>query len=164
MELMKALPSDLTNVFSIEIGDWSRDGHNQSEVFMLTWDGIHPGDDINALFQNYLDAGAEKIGFSITETLCDEYEDSTLPIRSMQRIYDVVMEARLNFPIALLYRHLKVDLDDSTVVANGQVDTVQDFVYLVYLQACIGANAILPIRIISRPSIKCGGYGLFSCG
>lgn len=162
MELMKSLHDENPNIFSIEIGDWSHDGHNKSEKFMLIWDGIHPGDDINAIFQNYLDAGASKLGFSIVKDLCTEFEDDTLPVERLQRIYDVVMDSRLNFPIAHLYRHLKIDLQDSKVEKFGRIGPVRDFVYLVYLQACIGANAVLPIRIIDRQSVKCGGYGLFS--
>ena len=125
----------LHTMLIVEVGDWSRDGHNESKIFPLHWEGLHPGDDAQKMFENFLDVGAKTLGVD-----------------------------RININVQAPFRRMGMEMLDSTIQNDGEVGDVIDFVFLVYLQACVGAGVALPITRVDRSSSKIGGYGLFSAG
>lgn len=154
----------LQTMLLVEVGDWSRDGHNESTIFPLHWEGLHLGDNAQGMFENFLDVGAQKLGIDLREELCQEYEDDKLPADKIQPLYDAVMDLRINDNIHAPFRRMGLDILDGKIVSDGRVGDNIDFVFLIYLQACVGAGSTLPITYVKRSSCKIGGYGLFSVG
>lgn len=154
----------LHTMLIVEVGDWSRDGHNESKIFPLHWEGLHPGDDAQKMFENFLDVGAKTLGVDLREDVCGDYEDRILPVKKIQPLYDAIMDMRININVQAPFRRMGMEMLDSTIQNDGEVGDVIDFVFLVYLQACVGAGVALPITRVDRSSSKIGGYGLFSAG
>lgn len=157
-------PSLIPSLLLVEVGDWSRDGHNESTVYPLHWEGLHPGDNAQKMFENFLDVGAKKMGVDLREEICSDYEDGKLPAKKLQPLYDAIMDLRININVQTPFRTMGLELLDSTFQKDGQIEDNKDYVFLIYLQACVGAGVALPITLIDRSSSKIGGYGLFSVG
>ena len=81
----------MSHRFKIHIGDWSKDGHNQSESFII--ESTKPNNEVQQAFK---DAGT-KIGV-ISEgayprfLIADEYEDYRLPTNYAEALTDAGVE------------------------------------------------------------------------
>jgi hypothetical protein len=157
-------PSLIPSLLLVEVGDWSRDGHNESTVYPLHWEGLHPGDNAQKMFENFLDVGAKKMGVDLREEICSDYEDDKLPVKKIQPLYDAIMDLRINVSLLAPFKRMGLEFIDSVLQKDGGVADAKDYVFLIYLQACVGAGVALPITLIDRSSSKIGGYGLFSVG
>ena len=71
--------------FQYTVGDWSNDGHGQTDVFFLK--SSETAQDLNAAFK----AGVKVIGHDVT-SMCDGYEDNTIPEEVAQAFIDVGVE------------------------------------------------------------------------
>lgn len=63
---------ELPYLLDLEIGDWSRDGHEKSETIVIA-----SNLDSDAIMKAYK-AGAKKIGVDCMKEVCAEYEDNKL--------------------------------------------------------------------------------------
>jgi hypothetical protein len=143
--------------FKIDIGDWSRDGHNMSESFTVEADAA----DIYEVRQAYA-AAAKAHPRLDPSTLCSEYEESTIPL-------DIYKElTKLGCPVL----GADPEDDDITVYVDGPSAFAELVVWFINLGAGRSMCKLVEdsIESLHGPLTKNGkkylnvsfGYGLFS--
>jgi len=132
----------MENKYMIEliVGDWSGDGHNQSEKFCI--ESSVDKDTLNLAYKK----GVKAIGIDIT-SFCEEYEDNKIP----KDVFNQFLE--LKFFEGEKYKNE----DDNDVWT--EVDTFVD-IWLGTVR--IGDPSITVQLVKLEGSIDIGGYGLFS--
>jgi hypothetical protein len=128
-----------------EIGDWSKDGHNQFDTFILEVDGSV---DVE---KDYV-KGMRKVGFDLTE-YCQEYEDHCIPKALVHKIWELGYETSLE--------SLQPDYDDEPGSDECWIGS-EDYLDLYMTIAMIGNGNIKYSTVGDDISvIRPGGYGLF---
>ena len=132
-----------TMITFLEVGDWSRDGHNMSDIFMVE----HNAESKEALMEAYK-RGCEKIGFDLKNEVATRYEESFLTLEQ----YEKLMYAGLSL------EHVYVDNEDSVVYIDPEI-----YVELWMEIAAKGFDGELTWEVteLSSEAIHAGGYGLF---
>lgn len=132
---------DIMNTIRLSIGDWSRDGHNQSEDVY-----IETNLTLDELKEAY-DRGSEKLGFNLIEDYCAEYQDSTIPIY----IADII-EAKLKISLRDEFNSM---LDNIRILNTDQWRDI-------FLRTVWYARPNFEYKIIDPEDwMDIGGYGLF---
>ncbi len=128
--------------YEFVVGDWSYDGHNQTDnVFMKS--KASSSDQIKKAFKK----GSKKIfGFDVTEKYCSEYEENYIPKEVLEKLNIKIDEAEVS------------EKDGVPIVYIGAKEWVDIYASL----ANIG-DPSLKIEMIACDSLNVGGYGLFLC-
>ena len=129
----------------MQIGDWSNDGHNQSQDYILSITGS------TNLEKDYV-AGMRKVGFDLTE-YCLDYEDNYVPKALIDKVWELGFEFKTE-----CYRPDFADEPDNDLTGLW----ADEYVDLYMTIAAIGNNN-LKYEIVGDDLkiIRPGGYGLF---
>lgn len=119
--------------FMVTVGDWSRDGHNQFDTYVVY--SNKPQEKVMEAYSK----GCEKLGFDLIKEYCCEYEDNKIP----EEIYEH-------------FKHI-VDIDEFRGKYTVWSETWADMVLHV---AKLG-DPELDVNIKELNSWKIGGYGLY---
>lgn len=148
-------------LFSLTIGDWSFDGHNQSNVVIIRMD--EPSEEsAKDFFERTLQAGAELIRKSICD-YCTDFED-----RKVDKLYFHELSSCLK-DIGLLHHmgparlHASTPDNESFAGQYVEVDPML-FIDLLLLQSMVGAGREVKYQLLSLQNTNCGGYGLYNLG
>ena len=126
----------------IEIGDWSHDGHNQSEKHILEVDG---STDIMVDYTK----GSKKLGFDLINDYCEDFEDNSIPREMVHKIRELGFE---------------LEMDDEEE-EDDKYYIYTDLYLKIYLIICKIGNPEFEAEIVADKdrTIQLGGYGLFYC-
>jgi hypothetical protein len=125
---------------NLVVGDWSKDGHNQSESVTIRTN--LKLQEVQAAYNK----GVKKIGFDLLKNCCHDYEDNVIQPQFVEKLKSSGYKFDEND-----------DLDDEE---GWFVDT--DIWVELYLFFVKTGNPDFEHEIISdNESIKLGGYGLF---
>jgi hypothetical protein len=125
-------------IFEVNIGDWSKDGHNQSKRFLFQTSATR--EEIKKAY----DKGVKILGVDITK-YCSDYEDSSLPTEQ----YDTYIESGWG------------GLEDGFETDEDVHLYITDYLSLWLHTIKIGCDTISIEEINSETSFNIGGYGLF---
>lgn len=129
---------------TLEVGDWSNDGHSQSDTFT-----VESSLDAKALKKAYA-KGTKKIGFDLSADVCKKYEDSQIPMRCWDKLIALEFDDK--------NRECIIDAWDSGVYVT------QELFVDMWIFICQLGNPDLKIEICHNGEwIEIGGYGLFYC-
>lgn len=130
---------------NLTVGDWSEDGHNQSDSFPIT-------SNLNAKqFEAAFKKGSKIIGFDLTK-LCTDYEDDTFPEYCKNQITKNIDCSKLNGPGGYDYWNEEDGIEDGLY---------PDFYAALYLHIAKLGNPKLEAEFIKLEEINIGGYGLY---
>lgn len=118
------------------VGDWSYDGHNIKEDFLIEFNT----EDVKEIELAYKKA-VEIIGVDLVENVCESYQDG-----SIEFVYEDIN------------KHINLDF-----IKDQENISSDDFVllYLAYIKlGNPNITGVLSENIV--PEIKIGGYGLYS--
>lgn len=131
-----------THIITLEVGDWSNDGHGRSEKFAF---GVNA--DCSVVRKAYKQ-GKEIVGIDIAE-LCKEYDDCVIPADIMQKLFDA------GFTIDGWE-----DIDYEDVKINDYWCEPEVFCDI-YIFICHKGNPELLFKPNFNDNITIGGYGLY---
>lgn len=125
-------------IIELEVGDWSNDGHNQSNVISIR-SNLSP----QQVSESY-STGCLKVGFNFIEDYCVEYEDQQIPKKVLESIPNFDCEVQ------------QVDSYD-----DDNYSMYHDSWVNVYLLICKLGNPDFEYELIKGERIPIGGYGLY---
>jgi hypothetical protein len=134
------------NIISLVLGDWSHDGHSQSDTVVIS-----SNLDKNEMEKAYKKA-TKKLGFDFCDTVCADYEDNNLSEENL---------------MILVNHGLKIDdldLYNYDPKIDGDVHIWHDAFTHIYLFIIKLGNPNFEYKILEddlNPSIHIGGYGLY---
>ena len=138
------------NRITVEIGDWSNDGHNRSDCFVVE----------STLTQSELmtayRTGVSIIGVDLINDVAKDYEDSLLS----KEHEELLRKAGYGFdkdPKGNLYFERYDDEDESTSYSLG----VQEYLDIFLFMCRLGEPHQVIQLIKTSHSLHIGGYGLF---
>lgn len=127
------------NNLKIIVGDWSKDGHNQTEEFT-----IESSLNEKQLWKAY-EAGTKIIGFNLVEDVAHDYEDDMLSLEK----------------INLLKDHGYENLDGDEDMEEG-ISLYPDFHLDIFLFIVKLGHPSFEYKELEAAELHIGGYGLFS--
>ncbi len=134
-------PLEKPNLLELVVGDWSGDGHNKTEKFMICSSLTRP-----ELSKGYADA-TKKLGFDFSEEIGDAYEDHAFPKDKIE----LLRNAGVVFT-----------LEDEEYGEEDYVTIYPDDFAGVWLAIVkFGNNSFDHSLLKTEQSIHIGGYGLF---
>ena len=136
----------------LEVGDWSKDGHSQSDVFY-----VKSNLDTSDLKKAYL-IGAEKFGVDLINEYCINYEDRAVPLDLAKSLRKLAKRLRT---FKKLFKH---DIKIAKLYNLNDVEVTEYEWVRAYLLICKLGNPNLEFKIVDRedgPWIDVGGYGLY---
>jgi hypothetical protein len=144
------------SVIKLVVGDWSKDGHNQSDDVYVKVSfkdkGIHP--DVVKDVEKAYKEGSKKLGFDLVKDCCCDYEDNGIEQHFAKKLQEqrVVSKDYFSFNKDLLTRDGKCCLDDGP-------DTFADL----YMSIAKFGNPAIEWDFfeLEEGEIKIGGYGLY---
>jgi hypothetical protein len=133
-------------MYNIELvlGDWSRDGHNQTESFMIL-----SSLDCGSLERAYK-KGSKLVGFNLSEQVCHGYEDNEIDNDHL----DKLISLGFNASILEQYEYCKY--------TNVPIQLSTNDFYMIYMFIARLGNPELKYESLDSESINIGGYGLFN--
>lgn len=160
----------------VEVGDWSNDGHNQSDTKLI--DVPHGVDTKDAYVR-----GEQIVGFKLDD-FCEEYEDSSFPVEHLKSVFEKARE--LSVPISFgKYDDLEIINEDGfDAIFEGEYPIAEKENNTVYLSpdsyfgiwlailnigivaARNGELGLLAYEVVesdNTPVHYIGGYGLYHC-
>ena len=142
--------NELTNIISLVIGDWSGDGHSQSNTIV-----IKSNLDKKAIEKAYK-KGTKKLGFDFIKDIAADYADQNL---SKERL-DVLLKHGLKTKDLDLDFDLKrKEYEEGPGVNIWHDDYVEIYLFIVKL-----GNEEFKYELLEgdvNPTIHIGGYGLY---
>jgi hypothetical protein len=138
----------------LEVGDWSKDGHNQSDVFLIQSNLTQQ--EIELAYKE----GCKLVGFDFSKICCQEYEDSSIKAEHIKKL----KAAGINFGSD------DPDSDDNPLefeeIPNddGSQSLRPKSFCNIYLEIAKLGNKDFNYKYIKSSkddSIKVGGYGLY---
>lgn len=135
------------------LGDWSHDGHNQTDFILLN---------TNLSKDEIKDAYAlaiKKLGFDFTQEVCSEYEDNLLYEKHLDLL---LLQGFKIGDLGLLDEYSK---KEAVKFFNKKIKTLKLYTeeYLnIYLFIIKLGNPNFKYKIIEDSWIDIGGYGLYS--
>jgi hypothetical protein len=133
----------LANIIILTVGDKSCDGHCETKDIIVC--SSLSSDD----FKNALLRGTTKVGFSLTEKVAKDYEDSTITAKQLKQLTQAGIE---------LSKEIIENTDQETGNSYLNIETFTDLTIKI---AKLGAPEA-SFEIIEPKSVYIGGYGLFS--
>lgn len=145
--------SKLQYEIALVLGDWSDDGHGKTEIITIRSNLDHV-----AVDEAY-DEGSKKLGFNFADTVCVDYEDSSISVDDMKRLMDH------GLTLEELFKY-KYDLTEAKkALENAEQSTIglyADAFAAIYLFIAKLGNSQLEYKVVNEHSrINIGGYGLF---
>jgi hypothetical protein len=124
----------MKHTVELVLGDWSDDGHGKTATFVIT--SNLDGSGIEKAYQ----AGTKILGFDFSETVCEDYGDTSLPISVLEKL-------------------VEHGFDKSTLECEDSLwrDSFRD----IYLFIVKLGEPNFEFSFILLDSLKIGGYGLF---
>lgn len=136
----------MNNRIALEVGDWSRDGHNQSEVFIFRC--THTQEQVEKLYEQ----ATKILGWDFSEVVAEAYEDNRISVEDANKL----LTAGVSFK-GLEWEELHPDegIDDYHLYPELFCE--------VWLRICKLANPTLAWEVTNDTThtIKVGGYGLY---
>lgn len=136
----------MKHIITLVLGDWSHDGHNQSETV-----NIRTNLNKKEMEKAYR-AGTEKLGFDFCAEVAEDYEDNSVP----SEYWELLKQAG----------YKNEGLEKEAVKFNdGEISLWTDSFIDIYLFIVkLGNDKFESERLLDKdnPQIKIGGYGLFS--
>ncbi len=135
--------TDLPHMINLVVGDWSHDGHSMTEQATIKCN-LEKKD-----LEKAYEKGSKKVGFDLTEEVCADYEDMSMPAEIVEKLKAAGIDA-------LEYAEKDEDEEDLSFAYNWEA-----FVELWLRIARLG-NPELKYEMSSSesPNINIGGYGL----
>lgn len=156
---MKDIQKEMIMRQKVEVGDWSNDGHNQSDTYIIE---VPEGVDVAAAYKRAVD----KLGFAL-ENYCTGYEDNKFPSEHVAAILALADEH--NIPVEFSdYSELRSD-DDFAGMNEPVFLTPDDFFVFWLTMVNIGSDLVGGGWVHEiKPELgtithNIGGYGLYSC-
>lgn len=148
---------ELPFVVSLILGDWSHDGHSQTDTVVLK-SNLDKKD-----IQKAYAKGIKKLGFDFINEVCEEYEDSLLPKDKL----DLLIKHGLT--VKDLGLKTSYELDEFAEASTNEnsnglslwINSYTD-IYLFIIKL---GNKDFEYKILEgdiNPSIEIGGYGLYT--
>ena len=130
------MSNDLKYIINLIVGDWSLDGHNQTDT--ITIESNLGRSEIEDAFK----AGSKLLDFNLTQKVCTDYEDDGISKVFIDRLrkFNIEVEFDKYYP-----GHLNID----------------SFVKL-WLDIAQLGNPKFQYELAGLATINIGGYGLFS--
>lgn len=139
--------AELQYVIELEMGDWSGDGHSQTQSLHIRTNLT--AKQIEAAFKK----GARKIGLDITKC-CEDYEDSSLT----KDQFEILRKAGWDPENCWNYNYAKengqLDDDDSFSLSTDEFADI-------YIFTVQQGNSDFEHEELNKERIDIGGYGLF---
>lgn len=145
--------TNLTHKVALETGDWSRDGHNQSEV--VTIQSNLTQTELVAAYKK----GAKKLKVDLIKNVCKEYDDHTMPRDLYNKILELAApELVPNYKESVS----ETDYDDEELEDSKTVWVSSDeWPHLILLVVSIGDPNFYYEEVMPDSTWHVGGYGLF---
>lgn len=138
------------NRITLEIGDWSNDGHNQSVTFMVE-STLTPSELMTAYR-----TGVSIVGVDLINDVAKDYEDSQLP----RKDEELLRKAGYGFDKDPEGRMLEFDRyddgDEESPYGLGLEEYLDIFLFI-----CRLGEPHQVIKRVNSHNIDIGGYGLF---
>lgn len=131
---------------NLVLGDWSRDGHGQSETF-----GIETNLTKNEIQESYK-KGVEIVDLDLSEKVCRYHEDDSISLENLEKL----KKHGLKFFQENGEEYELEENFDETGFSVSEEDFVIMFMFIVKL-----GNPLLEWNFCESESINIGGYGLF---
>ena len=128
------------NTINLVVGDWSNDGHGQTEVIT-----IESNLTLSEIVEAY-EKGKTISGIDL-EYVCAEYQQNTFG----RQVYDKLVE------LGMLANSIESEVENDDIEVNI---SPFDFAYIYMFIVSLG-NPDLKYEIIKPDAIRIGGYGLF---
>lgn len=144
--------SDKQYQFTLTVGDWSRDGHNQFDTFTVVANVSLKE------FQTAYKSGTKKLGVDIIESLCCDYEDMSVPEDVVQKF----IAAGLNPDDLFIIKDVDVDVDvDEDDEKEYSLENSENWVDIIFAVVKLGNSTIECEVPNNNKNWNVGGYGLF---
>lgn len=144
--------------YKIEVGDWSKDGHNQSDIFFVECN-MNPGSNDGDWANNDnspntpYSKGSIKVGFDLINKVCNDYEDRSISNEYVDKVVEL-------YPKLLDEIALEKNDDDET----HNVCDAEAWLNL-YLIICKIGDSEFKYKIVEESkdcTLTIGGYGLYN--
>jgi hypothetical protein len=113
----------MTSIHTVEVGDWSRDGHNQSDTYMVS-----VPDSLEKVHLGQMVAEAEKhIGKGSLKDQCRAYEDSEFPVALLAGIVQTALKLGVTIGASAHGEAVFKDEETGKYTAEAWDDGVQIF-------------------------------------
>lgn len=132
---------------ALEVGDWSGDGHGQSEV--VHFGCTHSRQDVEKAYKK----GSKALGVDWT-SICEEYEDSIVPT-NVARILNPILP-KIDNKEDFLAPYDPEDEEEGYSLDDGAFDFAT-----IYMWIAKHGNPEIEFEMNTFRTIKIGGYGLF---
>lgn len=140
------------NTINLVLGDWSGDGHNQTET--ITIYSNYTKEKLQEIYAK----GWHKVGFDLTAVVCDEYEDNNIS----REAFDKLVQAGLTLEDLELTEYDMKAARASLADENGIELNPYSFARIYLFIAKLGdEDKEFEYEIAKNTSITIGGYGLF---
>ncbi len=123
------------NTINLVLGDWSHDGHNQTDTVTISCNLTR--DELQAAYER----GSQKIGFNLTREVAAHYEENKLDEECVEALE-------------------KFGFDTSKVVEDDCLWT-DGFVKIWLFVVGLGEPDFVH-KIVKNQDVRIGGYGLFT--
>lgn len=137
------------------IGDWSRDGHNQSESF------VYECNLTRSQIINAYNRGAKLIGFDLVSDVADDYKDNRISWENLQKLRAAGFKSELDCELTPEEAERENTSKYYTYESGAYLD-VESFmeIYLFFVRT--GDSSFeYKLAVQDNNDIKIGGYGLF---
>ena len=128
---------------AVEVGDWSRDGHNQSEIIYYICTA-----DEHTLEMLYAE-GTKILGVDLVEDICANYEECYIRDENI---------------LAVFLEHGIIDADwieDDEMWVEGPDNWAEMYMRICNLGNVLGMEKFAYALSVEPRTLKIGGYGLF---
>jgi hypothetical protein len=136
--------SELNHVVELVLGDWSGDGHKQSDKISIKSNLTD-----KEILKAYK-AGSKKVGFDLINEVCSEYEDNRVSVEKVKALAEAGITNKM----------LCVDVNDEDDEDTTWSMWTDSYTELFLLIVKLG-NKDFKYEYANSPSIDIGGYGLY---
>ena len=142
--------SELTNIISLVMGDWSHDGHSKSDTY-----NVSSNLDKRAMKIAYKKA-SKKLGFDLTEDVAQDYEDHYLVKNKLDILVKHGLETK---KLNLDYDLKRKNFEEDDPISLYHDDFLKIYLFIVRLGDPEFRYELLDDDV--SPTIHIGGYGLY---
>jgi hypothetical protein len=151
---MKTTPK-YPNLINLVLGDWSHDGHSQTEIITISSTLSKP--EIEAAYKK----GAKRVGVDVVKDVAADYEDGGLLVEDWKRFEKAGMKLEDLFANQVDLEYTQEELENADPI--GFPIYHDEFVRLYCFLVSKGNDGFqYQIEEDANPNINIGGYGLFS--
>jgi hypothetical protein len=146
---------ELPHLINLVVGDWSNDGHSQSDTITIS-SNLEKAD-----VEKAYKAGAKKLKLDVTKDVATDYEDGALSIKQWKKL------AKAGLTLETLYDGSRYDIG----IANNAIKSEEENINLypdvfvnIWIFVVQQGNPDFKFEVSEddSPNINIGGYGLFS--